>query len=249
MLDAGEAGLVEPLERAAAGVGDAQALEAAVGGVLAAVQQAAIDERVDGAAGAGQRQAEALGELLDRALLARQRAHGLDLRQREVELLEDLIGPRAAGRHDGAPEAQQLRGELRGGVDGRDGRGSRCLHARKYCTHALVAGSSAGRWLLRWLPTDGDPRAPSVAPERDFNSDRVNWDSGALTHTARAQTWATRRARTGLTDLARSGRERLQPGESKRRRAPRRMSRRILGGGGGSATSRSSGTSSGCYRQ
>src|SRR3954465_3631534 len=67
-LEAGEAALVEPRERRIPRGGVAQALHPAVVRVLAAVHEAALDERVDCAAGAGQGQPKTLSELLDRQL-------------------------------------------------------------------------------------------------------------------------------------------------------------------------------------
>jgi hypothetical protein len=143
LLDAGQARLVEALERDATGGGAAQALHAPVGAVLAAADQLAVDERVDRTAGARQRQPELLGELLDRQLGVGERAERLDLREREVELLEDRVRAHRVGAGDAAPEGEQLRGELGGVVVVGGGRGrrrqARCLHARKYCTDAVVA--------------------------------------------------------------------------------------------------------------
>ena len=103
-------------------------LHAAVVGVLPAVEQTAAGELVDGAAGAGERQAEALGERLDGRLAVGRGGQGLELREAQVEPLE--LADQAAARAHGMPvERREAVGERRCAV----GLHARCVHARKYC--------------------------------------------------------------------------------------------------------------------
>ena len=107
-----------------AGVGRADALDAPVVLVLAALQPAALKQRLDGAAGARKRHAEALGELLDRELAgaAVDGVERLDLGDREVELLEQADERPARVLHHDLPELEQLAGECGGGDVLGDGR-------------------------------------------------------------------------------------------------------------------------------
>src|ERR687887_1963259 len=88
LLEALEASLDDASGDIAAGLGDADALHAAILLVLAPLEVAAAEQRVDRAARAGEREAELLGDLLDRQLAAAvgQDAEGLDVRHRQVEL-------------------------------------------------------------------------------------------------------------------------------------------------------------------
>src|SRR3954453_22370760 len=137
LLEALEAGLEGPARDGAAAGGGTDALHPAVLVVLAALEVAAAQERVDRPAAAGQGEAELLGDLLDGELAAAvgQDAEGLDVRHREVELVEDREHRLALALHEVVPEGQELGGELLGSC-------LRmricCLHERKYCTRAAI---------------------------------------------------------------------------------------------------------------
>src|SRR3954468_17227799 len=148
LLEALEAGLEDPARDVAAGLGDADALHAAVLVVLAALEVAAAQERVDRSAAAGEREAELLGDLLDRQLAAAvgQDAERLDVRHREVELVEEGEHRPALALHEVHPEGVELGGELLG-------RRLRlrisCLHERKYYTRAPISQEESFRARTR----------------------------------------------------------------------------------------------------
>src|SRR3954452_10828309 len=133
LLEALEPGLQDAARDVAAGGRDADALHAAVGLVLAALEVAAAQERVDRPAAAGEREAELLGDLLDGQLATAlgEDAERLDVRHREVELVEDREHRLALALHEVEPEGVELGGEV---VRSCVRRGIYCLHVRKYCT-------------------------------------------------------------------------------------------------------------------
>src|SRR3954452_9694220 len=146
LLEALEPGLQDAARDVAAGGRDADALHAAVGLVLAALEVAAAQERVDRPAAAGEREAELLGDLLDGELAAAvgQDAERLDVRHGEVELVEEREHRLALALHQVEPEGVELVGEfLRVYLR----RGIYCLHVRKYCTRedvfkgAIISGA------------------------------------------------------------------------------------------------------------
>src|SRR5690348_15219854 len=106
LLEALEPGLGDPAGDVAAGWGEADALHPAVGVVLAALEVAAAQERVDGAAAAGEGEPELLGDLLDRQLAAAvgEDAERLDVRHGEVELVEEGEHRLALALHEVQPE-------------------------------------------------------------------------------------------------------------------------------------------------
>src|SRR3954471_4434448 len=86
--------------------GGAEALHAAVLLVLAALEVTAAQQRVDGPAGARERQTELLGDLLDRQLTAAVGEHlqRLDVRHRKIELVEEREHRLALALHEAMPE-------------------------------------------------------------------------------------------------------------------------------------------------
>src|SRR3954467_12425852 len=138
LLEALEAGLEDPARDGAAAGGDTDALHPAVLVVLAALEVAAAQERVDRAAAAGEGESELLGDLLDGQLAAAvgQDAERLDVRHRQVELVEEGEHRLALALHEVHPEGVELGREL-------FGRGLRlriyCLHERKYYTCAAIS--------------------------------------------------------------------------------------------------------------
>src|SRR3954454_20605161 len=112
LLEALEAGLEDPARDGAAAGGDTGALHPAVLVVLAALDGAAAQERVDPPAAAGQGEAELLGDLLDGELAAAvgHDAEGLDVRHREVELVEDREHRLCFGPYWGGARGSGARG-------------------------------------------------------------------------------------------------------------------------------------------
>src|SRR3954465_8145936 len=135
LLEALEPGLEDAAGDVAAAAGDADALHAPVGVVLAALEVAAAEQRVDRAAAARDGEPELLGDLLDGELTAAvgEDAERLDVRHREIELVEDREHRLALALHQVVPEGEELVGELRGAYLRRR---TSCLHVRKYYTHA-----------------------------------------------------------------------------------------------------------------
>src|SRR3954469_16645170 len=146
LLEALEPGLEDAAGDVAAAVGDADALHAPVGVVLAALEVAAAQQRVDRAAGARDGEPELLGDLLDGQLAAAvgEHAERLDVRHRELQLVEDREHRLALALHEEVPEAEQLAGEI---LRSRLRRGICCLHVCKYCRRedvfksAIVSGA------------------------------------------------------------------------------------------------------------
>src|SRR3954447_19691297 len=137
LLEALEPGLDDAARDVAAALGDADALHAPVGVVLATLEIAAAHQGVDGAAPAREGDPELLGDLLDGELAAAvgQDAERLDVRHRQVELVEDGEHRLALAPHQVVPEREELAGEGRRSYLRR---GICCLHASKYCTRADV---------------------------------------------------------------------------------------------------------------
>src|SRR6185312_11247442 len=149
LLEAFEARLDDAPRDVAAGLGDADALHAAVLVVLAALEIAAAQQRVDRPAAAGEGEAELLGDLLDRQLAAAvgEDAQRLHLRHREVELVEEGEHRLALALHQVVPEGEELRRELL-----RRRFRISCLHVRKYYTRASVVASETVVWRARVVP-------------------------------------------------------------------------------------------------
>src|SRR3954452_7940562 len=141
LLEPFEPGFEDAPRDVAAGRGDADALHAPVVVVLAALEVAAPQQRVDRAAAAREGEPELLGDLLDGELAAAvgEDAERLDVRHREVELVEEREHRLALALHEVVPEREELGGELRSSyLRGR----ICCLHARKYYTRAVVLGGA-----------------------------------------------------------------------------------------------------------
>src|SRR3954467_14241109 len=141
LLEALEPGLDDAARDVAAALGDADALHAPVGVVLAALEIAAAHQGVDGAARAREGDPELLGDLLDGefASAVGEDAERLDVRHRQLELVEDRENRLALALHEVMPESEELAGELRRCYLRRC---ICCLHARKYCTRADVFKSA-----------------------------------------------------------------------------------------------------------
>src|SRR3954471_16264404 len=137
LLEALEPGLDDAARDVAAALGDADALHAPVGVVLAALEIAAAHQGVDGAAPARGGDPELPGELLDGELAAAvgEDAERLDVRHRQLELVEDREHRLALALHEVMPESEELAGEILGSYLRRS---ICCLHVRKYCTRASV---------------------------------------------------------------------------------------------------------------
>src|SRR3954463_13865241 len=137
VLETGEAGGLDALDDLAAVGGDAAALHAPIGGVLAAFEPAAAQQTVHRAAGAREREAEAACELLDGYLVGAlvERVQRLHLRDRDVEVGDQPVELLAGTAGQVVPELQELRGELLARYLRVS---SNCFHVRKYCTCAVV---------------------------------------------------------------------------------------------------------------
>src|SRR3954452_25387012 len=141
LLEALEAGLDDAARDGAAGGRDADALHAPVMVVLWALEVAAAEQRLDRAAAAGERESQLPGDLLDGELAAAvgENAERLDVRHRQVELVEQREHRLALALHQVMPQREELGGELRGSyLLG----GICCLHVRKYCTRAVIFGGA-----------------------------------------------------------------------------------------------------------
>src|SRR5919206_3147450 len=162
LLEALEAGADDAARDVPAGLRDGDALHAAVVLVLAALEVTALEEGVDRPAGAGEREGQLLGHLLDRQLAAAvaEDLERLDVAHRQVELVEEGEHRLALPPHEVVPEREQLFGQLRRG-DLR--RRIACLHVRKYCTRAAVVNGESeavgrhpatggGRWVAAVRP-------------------------------------------------------------------------------------------------
>src|SRR3954469_12248442 len=137
LLEALEPGLDDAAGDVATAGGDPDALHAPVGVVLAALEVAAAQQRVDRAAAAREREPELLGDLLDGELATAvgENAERLDVRHGEVELVEDREHRLALALHQVVPEGEELVGEL---LRTYLRRRIHCLHVCKYCTRGDV---------------------------------------------------------------------------------------------------------------
>src|SRR3954451_5779808 len=151
VLQRPQPGAVDALDDPKAGRRDAEPAGAAIVGILVAVDVAAVVQRVGDAAGAGQRHAHVLGQLLDRDLGAEvgERVQRLDVREAQVQLVEQRVDALDTAFEQVVPEAQELGGEL---GRRRVGRSGGYLHERKYCKREIIFdGKQRGEPGLLWI--------------------------------------------------------------------------------------------------
>ena len=135
LLEAAQARGVQPTNRGAAVLGQADALHPAVIVILAPLREPTPDEVVDHPAGGGHRHVDHLGRLLERQLarLVVEVLEQLDLGERELERADGFEQVGVAVLVEEHDQRVKVAGE--GGVVSCL-YGVYCLHARKYCRKA-----------------------------------------------------------------------------------------------------------------
>ena len=228
--------------------------------VLAALEPAAAQQAVDRAAGARERQAEALGELLDGQLVGALVEHveRLHLRDREVELVEQARRASLAGAPD--------RGGARAPAAPR--RAARSIPASSQliaCTHASIAHAQclSGSVSVRAVRARGGGCARSATEVRRGTCGRSTRVDDGRSYVRRCRCAAVSRVTGTLRCWAasrprRAPRERLQAGVRRRSRARwrgarsrrrRRARDRVDASPSGRSARRGPGRATGCGRR